>query len=230
MYPSVLLTDTTRRTLSPDDELGVSEIYPHRHEVCPPPASGGCSVALAHIRGHDRGRTTVAFCLPGAARRPGRSGGGGGARAEARRKRPMPELRPRWRSGSSVSRWRAAIWGARTWSRGPRTWDRWSARSRLRMPPMSAGDDATTGNQADADARVVPEDGSADRVGQRGRRPDARRPGRARADPSRCAGRPIRHCLPRRGRRRMWRIRAGDDRRLRGWSRGVDVDRSHLGR
>jgi MYXO-CTERM domain-containing protein len=46
MYPSVSLGDTTRRDLSPDDELGVSEIYPHRHEVCPSP-EGGCRVAPA---------------------------------------------------------------------------------------------------------------------------------------------------------------------------------------
>ncbi|MBN2576933.1 MAG: hypothetical protein JXP73_20385 [Deltaproteobacteria bacterium] len=48
MYPSVVLTDTQRRTLSPDDELGVCEIYPHTHEVCPIPSSdGGCNVAAA---------------------------------------------------------------------------------------------------------------------------------------------------------------------------------------
>jgi hypothetical protein len=45
MYPSVPLADTARRTLSADDELGVSEIYPHLHEVCPALAEGGCSVA-----------------------------------------------------------------------------------------------------------------------------------------------------------------------------------------
>jgi hypothetical protein len=45
MYPSVALSDTARRTLSPDDELGVSEIYPYRHETCPSPSEGGCSTA-----------------------------------------------------------------------------------------------------------------------------------------------------------------------------------------
>jgi hypothetical protein len=44
MYPSVTLSDTARRTLSPDDLLGVCEIYPHLHEECPT-ASGGCRVA-----------------------------------------------------------------------------------------------------------------------------------------------------------------------------------------
>jgi len=48
MYPSVLLTDVERRTLSPDDELGASEIYPHLHDVCPSrPSDGGCSVTAA---------------------------------------------------------------------------------------------------------------------------------------------------------------------------------------
>jgi len=45
MYPSVVLTDTERRSLSPDDEQGVCEIYPHAHEVCPSPSDGGCIVA-----------------------------------------------------------------------------------------------------------------------------------------------------------------------------------------
>jgi hypothetical protein len=46
MYPSVLLSDTSRRTLTADDELGVCEIYPHAHEECPlPPSGGGCSLA-----------------------------------------------------------------------------------------------------------------------------------------------------------------------------------------
>ena len=46
MYPSVGLDDTARRTLTPDDELGVCEIYPHVHDTCPaPPSEGGCSVA-----------------------------------------------------------------------------------------------------------------------------------------------------------------------------------------
>jgi MYXO-CTERM domain-containing protein len=46
MYPSVALDDTARRVLTPDDELGVCEIYPHVHDTCPaPPSEGGCSVA-----------------------------------------------------------------------------------------------------------------------------------------------------------------------------------------
>jgi hypothetical protein len=48
MYPSVLLGDTTRRSLSPDDELGVCDIYPHMHDTCPPsPSGGGCTVLAA---------------------------------------------------------------------------------------------------------------------------------------------------------------------------------------
>lgn len=48
MYPSVVLSDTSRRTLTADDELGVCEIYPHVHEECPPPpADGGCSLAAS---------------------------------------------------------------------------------------------------------------------------------------------------------------------------------------
>jgi MYXO-CTERM domain-containing protein len=46
MYPSVVLTDTERRTLSADDVQGVCEISPYAHDVCPlPPTDGGCSVA-----------------------------------------------------------------------------------------------------------------------------------------------------------------------------------------
>ncbi|HEX7508406.1 MAG TPA: hypothetical protein VF550_16645 [Polyangia bacterium] len=45
MYPSVVLIDTQRRTLSLDDEQGVCDIYPHLHEVCPVrPSDSGCSV------------------------------------------------------------------------------------------------------------------------------------------------------------------------------------------
>ncbi len=45
MYPSVVLTDTQRRTLSPDDDQGVCDVYPHLHEVCPAlPSGGGCGV------------------------------------------------------------------------------------------------------------------------------------------------------------------------------------------
>jgi hypothetical protein len=49
MYPSVVLSDTARRTLSADDELGVSEIYPHAHEACPSSSNGGCSIAPARL-------------------------------------------------------------------------------------------------------------------------------------------------------------------------------------
>jgi hypothetical protein len=47
MFPSVSLTDTRRRDLSPDDEQGVCEIYPYVHAQCPVgPArteAGGCA-------------------------------------------------------------------------------------------------------------------------------------------------------------------------------------------
>ena len=50
MYPSVSLPATPRRTLSPDDEQGACEIYPHVHDVCPGPATdGGCSVTTARV-------------------------------------------------------------------------------------------------------------------------------------------------------------------------------------
>jgi hypothetical protein len=46
MYPSVVLTDTERRTLSADDVQGIGAIYPHVHDVCPTPSDGGgCSMA-----------------------------------------------------------------------------------------------------------------------------------------------------------------------------------------
>jgi hypothetical protein len=52
MYPSVLLTDTARRTLSVDDVQGACEIYPHVHAVCPPPPSGGCGVTSQSLPEH----------------------------------------------------------------------------------------------------------------------------------------------------------------------------------
>ncbi len=58
MYPSVMLTDTLRRTLTTDDEQGICEIYPHLYDVCPAvPSDGGCSV-LSTTR-HDHPRTTA---------------------------------------------------------------------------------------------------------------------------------------------------------------------------
>ena len=62
MYPSVVLTDTTRRTLSPDDELGVSEIYPYRHEVCPSP-EGGCRVAPPTSGARSWPKTVALTCM-----------------------------------------------------------------------------------------------------------------------------------------------------------------------
>ena len=52
MYPSVELTDTQRRTLTPDDEQGACAITPHLHEVCPPwPSDSGCNILV--------GRTSI---------------------------------------------------------------------------------------------------------------------------------------------------------------------------
>lgn len=45
MYPSVVLSDVARRSLSADDVLGVSDIYPHAHEECPSGSEGGCAMA-----------------------------------------------------------------------------------------------------------------------------------------------------------------------------------------
>ena len=64
MYPSVVLSDTLRRDLAADDILGVCEIYPHRHEVCPVPGDGGCS--LTARPGASRGAwLTILFVLVG---------------------------------------------------------------------------------------------------------------------------------------------------------------------
>jgi hypothetical protein len=46
MYPSVVLPDTSRRTLSSDDEQGACDIYPHVHDVCPSPSDGGCGCSV----------------------------------------------------------------------------------------------------------------------------------------------------------------------------------------
>ena len=49
MYPSVVLTDTLRRVLAPDDQQGICDIYPHAHETCPALAlasGGGCAVVV----------------------------------------------------------------------------------------------------------------------------------------------------------------------------------------
>jgi hypothetical protein len=55
MYPSVLLNDTLRRDLTPDDKQGVCDIYPHRHNVCPPrPLDGGCSVLATPSSDNDQ--------------------------------------------------------------------------------------------------------------------------------------------------------------------------------
>jgi len=45
MYPSVQLSDTLRRVLSPDDEQGVCDIYPYARDFCSADVEGGgCNV------------------------------------------------------------------------------------------------------------------------------------------------------------------------------------------
>src|ERR1039457_497144 len=64
MYPSVELGDTLRRDLSPDDEQGICDIYPHRHNVCPPlPSNGGCSVVATDSP--DGGQTAMLWMAVG---------------------------------------------------------------------------------------------------------------------------------------------------------------------
>lgn len=64
MYPSVALGDTLRRDLSPDDEQGICDIYPHRHSVCPPlPSNGGCSVVATDSP--DGGQTAMLWMAVG---------------------------------------------------------------------------------------------------------------------------------------------------------------------
>jgi hypothetical protein len=58
MYPSVNLSDTTRRTLTADDEQGICEIYPHVHDACPALAADGGCIVVATTK-PDRGRTAL---------------------------------------------------------------------------------------------------------------------------------------------------------------------------
>ncbi len=50
MYPSVSLTDTSRRTLSPDDAQAACDVYPSSATTCPSGQSTGCSVAPSSSR------------------------------------------------------------------------------------------------------------------------------------------------------------------------------------
>jgi len=56
MFPSVDRSDISRRTLSPDDQQAVCDVYPYTHDACPipaPPSTGGCSLAPASpVAGH----------------------------------------------------------------------------------------------------------------------------------------------------------------------------------
>jgi hypothetical protein len=50
MYPSILLSDTQRRTLTADDQQGVCDIYPHQHDVCPPrPVDAGVDASASTV-------------------------------------------------------------------------------------------------------------------------------------------------------------------------------------
>jgi len=44
MYPSLPMNDTQRRTLSPDDQQGVCDIYPFTSATCPASSSQGCAI------------------------------------------------------------------------------------------------------------------------------------------------------------------------------------------
>ncbi len=44
MYPVVPMSDTQRRTLSPDDQAGICDIYPYTFATCPSGAAQGCAV------------------------------------------------------------------------------------------------------------------------------------------------------------------------------------------
>lgn len=44
MYPVVPMSDTERRTLSPDDEQAVCDIYPYADATCPSGSASGCSI------------------------------------------------------------------------------------------------------------------------------------------------------------------------------------------
>jgi hypothetical protein len=46
MYPSIILSDTERRSLAADDIQGVCTIYPYTHEDCP--SGSGCSMIIAN--------------------------------------------------------------------------------------------------------------------------------------------------------------------------------------
>jgi hypothetical protein len=60
MYPSVVQSDTQRRTLSLDDEQGMCDVYPHLHDVCPVrPSDSGCSVLTT---AHPQRTRTALLC------------------------------------------------------------------------------------------------------------------------------------------------------------------------
>jgi len=64
MYPSVTLSDTLRRDLTPDDAQGVCDIYPHLHDVCPVrPSDGGCAVLATPSR--EGGHATMLWMAVG---------------------------------------------------------------------------------------------------------------------------------------------------------------------
>jgi len=54
MFPSVLMSDTSRRRLTPDDAQGACDIYPSSVTLCPSGQSSGCSLAPAASRNTNR--------------------------------------------------------------------------------------------------------------------------------------------------------------------------------
>jgi hypothetical protein len=83
MFSSVSTSDTVRRTLAPDDQRAVCEIYPAAEASCPSADSGGCTLAAAPVHLSGAGRTRV---LAGIALALG-LGLGWGWRASQRRRR-----------------------------------------------------------------------------------------------------------------------------------------------
>jgi hypothetical protein len=69
MYPSVSLGDTERRDLAADDQQGVCDIYPFKHESCIIPTDGGGCATLASASSSSGrpGRGVAAFVTTGMA-------------------------------------------------------------------------------------------------------------------------------------------------------------------
>jgi hypothetical protein len=60
MFPSVLMANTSRRMLTPDDEQAACDIYPSSVTTCPSGESSGCAVAPSSSRSPGRGPPVAA--------------------------------------------------------------------------------------------------------------------------------------------------------------------------